>query len=411
MRREVVVGCTLVVGVSLGGTEAQAAAVRPLERAASAVRTVEYRGLRMVVPHGWPVYRLDDEPWRCVRFDRHAIYLGRPREQSWCPARVVGRTDALYVEPMDVLSNQRRVVRAGRLARYTVPRSAGHEVRLPLPEAGVAVTGSYGSDPAGLQSVIRTARLSAAPPSAERRVPPGRVGAAWKAPRRRWAAGKGFDTCAAPSLGAMWAWRRTYSIANIYIGGAARACAQPNLTRDWIRSVRRMGYRLIPTYVGLQAPCNHQYENRFTYDNAAAEGRRAADDAVARARALGIGRKKPIYFDIESYDSRKSRCREAVLRFMHHWTVRMKKHRYVSGVYSSAGSGIRDLGWATGMDKPKAIWFGHWDGKPKLYGSPYLPDWWWHPHRRIKQYRGGHWETHGGISLNVDSNIVDSRVY
>lgn len=396
-------GAAAVLAVVPGGPAGGSAAAR----ATPATTMITYRGLRIAVPAVWPVHRLDARPDTCVRFDRHAVYLGRPGPQPMCPARVVGRTEALHVEPLSAPANARQVVRSDRLAGYTVGQSTGMQVTLSLPEAGVRITGSYGADRNALQSTLRSARLSAGPGAVQaeesRMQKVQRVG-------KSWTTGKGFDTCTAPSLWAMQAWRRTYGVANIYIGGAARGCAQPNLTRSWVSSVRRMGYRLIPTYVGLQAPCT-AYTSRFTTKNARAEGYRAANDAVARARALGIPSKKPIYFDIEAYDSRQAWCRQAVLAFLHSWSARLVALRYVSGVYSSAGSGIRDLGWATGITKPKAIWFGHWDGKAQLYGGPYLKDWWWHPHRRIKQYRGGHNEKHGGVTINVDSNIVDGRVY
>ena len=67
-----------------------------------------------------------------------------------------------------------------------------------------------------------------------------------------------------------------------------------------MRGVRRLGYRLIPTYVGLQAPCTRM-RSRFKAAAAGAEGARAASDAVYRARRLGIPKRKPIYFDMEAY--------------------------------------------------------------------------------------------------------------
>ena len=143
----------------------------------------------------------------------------------------------------------------------------------------------------------------------------------------------------------------------------------------------------------------------------ATEGRLSAYDAVRRAKALGIRRRAPIYFDMEAYDSRKAKCREAVLRFLHEWSRGLQRRHYRSGVYSSVASGIVDLGLAKGVTKPMAIWFAHWNRRAKVYGDPYIPDSWWHPHRRIKQYRGGHREKHGGVTINIDSNIVDGLVH
>ncbi|WP_433326096.1 glycoside hydrolase domain-containing protein [Spirillospora sp. CA-294931] len=374
--------------------------------------TTAYRGVRIAVPPGWDVHRLDRDPSRCVRLDRDAIYLGRPADQQDCPARLVGGADVVHVEPLDRGRGARRAaVRPDRLASYTVPANDARGVELALPEAGVKITATYGTDPAALQSVIRSARLSGSWTPEPTRAAPAPSNARTTAERpKRWAVGRGFDTCAAPSLNTMAAWRRSYGISNIYIGGAARGCAQYNLSARWVRAVRAMKYRLIPTYVGLQAPCT-RYRSRFTPANAAREGSRAAADAVYRARRLGIPRRMPIYFDIEGYDSGKAWCRNAVMTFLHSYSRRMTALKYTPAVYSSVASGIRDLGRATGITKPRAIWFAHWDGSVRMYGNPYLLDHWWHPHRRIKQYRGGHKEKHGGITLNIDSNYVDGRVY
>ncbi|MFG1999667.1 DUF1906 domain-containing protein [Spirillospora sp. NPDC048911] len=452
MRHAVVLGGLLgVAGLAPLVTGLEPAAARSPAVPAAALtgaHLAQYRGVRVPVPAGWEVHRLDLDPTRCVRHDRPALYLGRQGSQPDCPARLIGGAETLHIEPLDgaPVSAQRRreAVRATKLARFTVPDDADHEVRIVLPEVGAAITGVYGADTSLLQDVIRSIRLTAdralqlpfgigrdepargepagtttknppARPARPARSEPARgvrTDPTFTARGRGWVTGKGFDTCTAPSVRTMAAWRRSYGVTNIYIGGASRGCSQPNLTRYWVRTVRRMGYRLIPTYVGLQAPCNEDtFRAHFKAKAAARQGRLAAADAVARARALGIPRRRPIYFDMEAYPSGKTKCRQAVLTFLNSWSHGLAARRYISGVYSSAGSAVRDLGQATGITKPKAIWFAHWDGKPTAYGSPYLLDHWWHPHRRIKQYRGSHKEKHGGVKLNIDSNHVDGRVY
>lgn len=369
---------------------------------------IEYGGLRLPVPAGWEVHHLDREPGRCVRFDRNAIYLGLPVVEPLCPTRLVGRTEALHITPLAgaVPAGERRASGRKRLVHLVVPETVTKESEVLLPEAGVKITTSYGRRRLLLEETLRAGSIA-----------PGRVNTPLKPlrstkipARRAWTTGPGFDTCAAPTLKTMAAWRRSYAVANIYIGGAARACAQYNLSKTWVRSVRRLGYRLIPTYVGLQAPCTRM-RSRFKAKAAGREGARAASDAVYRARMLGIPKKKPIYFDMEAYPRSNVKCKAAVLTFLHSWTRRLHALHYKSGIYSSAGSGIRDVGEATGIAKPNAIWFGQWDGKAKTMGSRHFPDRWWAGHRRIKQYRGGHTEKHGGIALNVDSNIVDGLVY
>ncbi|MEO3783194.1 glycoside hydrolase domain-containing protein [Actinocorallia sp. B10E7] len=226
-----------------------------------------------------------------------------------------------------------------------------------------------------------------------------------------WASGHGFDTCAAPPLSTMRAWRQAYSVANIYIGGAARSCEQPHLTPEWVRAVRRIGYRLIPTYVGPQAPCT-RFRHRFAADRAFERGADEAVRAVLQAQRLGIPEGQPIYYDMEAYKSRDRSCRDAVLAFLDAWSTTLDELGYLSGVYSSAASGIRDLARAEGITRPHAIWYARWDGEPEPYGDDrYVPDDLWYDHQRIKQYRGGHFEEHGGVRMKVDSNFVDGPVY
>src|SRR5689334_14601165 len=58
-------------------------------------QTVSYRGYDVQVPASWPVHRLAADPTTCVRFDRHAVYVGRPAADQSCPAHVVGRAGAV----------------------------------------------------------------------------------------------------------------------------------------------------------------------------------------------------------------------------------------------------------------------------------------------------------------------------
>ncbi|WP_433238475.1 glycoside hydrolase domain-containing protein [Actinomadura nitritigenes] len=410
-------------------------------------RSVGYRGVRVPVPAGWAVVRLDEDPSACVRYDRHAVYLGRPGPQPDCPARVVGRTESVHVQPLDDVAASRTVVHADKLGSFTVKPSVGHETSLALPEAGMGITGVYGTDPAALQRILRGTRVTAKPhghgtppaqpqpqpqPHAQQQppahaqpqqpqeppkpaAPPSGPAARRSAPadppdRLDYASGKGFDTCTAPSLSTMKAWRSSFDVTNIYIGGAARGCEQPNLTAAWVKKVRKMGYRILPTYVGLQPPCGTRPQ-KFTTRNAASQGKKTAADAVAKAKALGIPADKPIYLDLEAYKSKNATCKAAVLRFVNAWIEKVRQKHYKPCLYGSASSGVRDVGAAEGIAKPVGIWFANWDGKARVYGDRFLPDDWWPPHRRIKQYRGAHKERHGGVTLNIDSSIADGRAY
>ena len=85
--------------------------MRRRHRDARLVKTVRYRAYVLRVPATWPVFRLASDPSACVRFDRHAVYLGRPSAEQRCPAHAVGRTEAILVEPLTAIA-----ARSGRAA-------------------------------------------------------------------------------------------------------------------------------------------------------------------------------------------------------------------------------------------------------------------------------------------------------
>src|SRR6266545_4532256 len=102
--------------------------------------------------------------------------------------------------------------------------------------------------------------------------------------------GLAFDTCTAPTLASIQAWGASpYRALGIYISGANRSCAQPQLTASWVTEVSKLKWRLIPIYKGLQPPCGGKpTDTKITPTGAAAEGTAAADEAVTAATALGI---------------------------------------------------------------------------------------------------------------------------
>ena len=61
-------------------------------------KVVRFAGYTIRVPASWPVYRLDRDPSRCVRYDRHAVYLGQPGANQQCPAHLVGRTATISIQ-------------------------------------------------------------------------------------------------------------------------------------------------------------------------------------------------------------------------------------------------------------------------------------------------------------------------
>jgi Domain of unknown function (DUF1906) len=226
---------------------------------------------------------------------------------------------------------------------------------------------------------------------------------------------EGIDTCRTPSASAMRAWRKRASVMAVYIGGADRACGNGNLSASWVSQVRAEGWHLIPTYVGLQASCE-AFGGRIDPRRASSEGRAAADDAITQAGELRIGRGAPLYYDMEEYSTQNSACRTGVLTFLDTWTRELHARGYLSGVYTSARPGGHDIANAGSvgghsMAKPDSIWIGFWDGRDNLSAAPYVPGSAWSGRRRIKQYRGSHWETVGKARLNVDSDRVYGPVY
>ncbi len=311
----------------------------------ASAETVRFQGQEVAVPAGWPVYRLAERPRMCVRLDRRAVYLGTPGASQRCPSDAIGRRRAILIDP-----------------------GTGKRPRARASAVTTTVTGS--DEYTGL----------------------------------------GFDACTAPSSRTMDVWGKSspYGAIGVYIGGINRACSQPNLTAAWVSEQVAEGWHLIPTYVGLQSPtgvCGTCAELSTT--TATAQGIAAAQDAVADAQSVGMGPGSPIYFDMEAY-TRTSSATRATLTFLEAWTAELHELGYSSGVYSSSASGIADLARQVGTDYllPDDLWFANWNGGVNAL-DPYVPSTAWRTHQRIHQYRGGHDETWGGTTINIDNNYVE----
>jgi hypothetical protein len=390
VRRLVRLICALVAVAAPAGASAAAHAA-----------TVRYLGVTVHVPAGWPVFHLDRDTETCVRFNRHAVYLGTPGRVEACGAGQIGRSEAILVEPRDAAAGP-----------------AGPAAPVQLNSGRARVLASWNREPG---TVARALRLSARALRAAERRAARRPVAAHALVRRALAtavgapgaayAGAGFDACSAPSLTTMRAWTASpYRAVGIYLGGANSACAQRNLTASWVTQVAALGWHLVPTYVGLQAPgnacgCSAISTNTTT---AASQGAAAAADAVAEAQALGLGAGNPIYFDMEGY-ARTARATAAATTFLAAWTQKLHALGYLSGVYSSTGSGIADLvaRAGTGYAEPDAVWFALWDGSAAVASSA-LPAADWSGAHRIHQYRGGFNASYGGVTLNIDADYLDA---
>jgi Domain of unknown function (DUF1906) len=421
--------------VLAGVAPASAAASRPSARTNSATRLVTYHGYQIRVPSSWPVYNLASDPTRCVLFNRHAVYLGTPGANQRCPARAYGRTEAVLVQPAspDTELPPGTVMLSGRTAALpsALPAVAArataqdHAFQVAAPGPGVLVTGTYGRDRALISSILNAARMTAATRSAGTSSRSGNPRASSSVASTNRAAstqgdlvgqqgsGLGFDACTAPSATTMTDWLASpYRVIGTYLGGDNWACSYGNFNAAWVSQVAAEGWQFIPIWVGPQAPCSTiSGATLIDPSDAAAEGQAQAASAVTTAEGFGYGTSTPIYFDMEGYDSSNTSCAQAVLTFLGGWTQGLHAAGYKSGVYSSADSGISDLASEYGSSSytsPDDVWFADWTGDPVLT-DPVLPagDW---SGQRLHQYYGGHNETWGGATVNIDNNVIDGTV-
>jgi hypothetical protein len=239
--------------------------------------------------------------------------------------------------------------------------------------------------------------------------------------------GFGFDQCVAPTQSAMNTWLRQspFLAVGIYISGDSRGCrTQPNLDRAWVSTQLRKGWRLLPITLGPQASCSPHFPRygddktinprpgpRNRYPRARKQGVAEAEKTARDAAAYGISKRSTLWYDLEAFDLSNTHCRESALRFTSAWTRRIKELGFTSGFYSSASSGIKMLDDARvqrpgRFHLPERIWIARWDGVPNTSTS-YIGEDGWRPGGRMKQYRGGHDETWGGVRINIDSNFID----
>ena len=198
-----------------------------------------------------------------------------------------------------------------------------------------------------------------------------------------------------------WLRRSPYRAIGIYIGGADRACAQPNLSRAWVRAEAGAGWHFIPMYAGPQAAFGELHAP-------ARQGAATARDAVAQARRLGFGRQTPIYYDMEAFPPR---TRKTALRFLSVWTAELHRLGYSSGVYSSSGSGIAYLSrryHRRGFATPNVIYDALWNGRANTRDRNLRAGQW--RHERIHQFRGNVAQKFGGRWINIDRNFLDVRL-
>src|SRR3569833_296380 len=221
---------------------------------------------------------------------------------------------------------------------------------------------------------------------------------------------KGFDQCAAGTVSQMQAWwtNTPWSFANIYLGGSNRGCSQPHLISTWINSIRAQGWDLVPTWVGPQAPgssCTSCGKMRSNTATAKQQGIDEANAATNAANALGLAPPTIIYYDLERYDPTSN---AAAAAFVEGWVTGLHQLGNRAGVFGAGINAAAD--WARVANPPDAVWIASWNGNTSVFGLSGLADTLWSNHQRIHQFQGGHNETWGGVTFNIDSDSSDGPV-
>ncbi len=235
--------------------------------------------------------------------------------------------------------------------------------------------------------------------------------------------GHGFDMCELASEEdlRLWMQESPYRAVNLYIGGALRACANTSLDALRLELLSAQGWTFIPTWVGPQAPCT-SYRERFDSDPAVAfsQGRAEADKALQTAQQLGLtdsdGSGTVLYYDLEAYDGENAVCVVASRAFIAGWTQRIHESSSYAGLYALACN-PPIARYADLTSPPDAVWFAAWnrtsfDPAMTVWNiSPAcLPPTLWADQQRIRQYTGSHDESWGGVTFEIDSNVLDGIV-
>jgi hypothetical protein len=232
--------------------------------------------------------------------------------------------------------------------------------------------------------------------------------------------GQGFDTCEIPSRGQLEQWivDSPYRAVNLYFGGIGRACSNLPLTASFLSELSGIGWKFIPTWVGLQAPCYPTARLRMSLDpttaraQGASEANAAADVAATLELARPDGSGAILYADIEYYDTTNAACHQAVKAFVTGWSEQLHTRGSLAGVYAT-GSPLSTF--TTLSHVPDAIWPANWvlssySPSATVWNVYRLSNDLWSNHQRIRQYTGGHLETWGGVSINIDCNVIDGIV-
>ena len=439
------------------------------------MKTVVYGGYEFQVPANWPVYRLDEHPQTCVRYDVHAVYLGKPGPDMRCAAGLVGRTQTVSFIPGPGTAAgaaggpatrprrrrpaapscsgcrrstarsrrtpsstscrsrsarrpaRRSLARTGRTRQSSSrcstpcawPRPARRRPRSPRrcrrsqrgpgagprcrPSARPRTRSARPPRPRGARRHLRPAAEIVQPSPSPSKPQPKPSAPAEAVPPKPTAPPQpkppqpkpkpshpvsGFDTCTAPSLPAMRAWRSDYAAVGVYIGGVNAACAGGNLSASWVRTVAGMGWgtaadlrRAAGAVLGRQRGTDQARQRR----RARQGGRRGRGQRRAGLRPCRRLADLLRHGGLQGRHELHGRGPEVPRRLGPPGGGR----GYVTGVYSSQDSGIVDMQAAAvskmpGFTPPDAVWIALWDNVSSLSDGNLT----WPLTERNKQYAG-----------------------
>lgn len=233
--------------------------------------------------------------------------------------------------------------------------------------------------------------------------------------------GQGFDACEIPTLSELQAWFNgsPYQAVNLYIGGISRYCDNDALTADYLQQMFNQGWRFIPTWVGPQAPCT-KFKYPFSWDPEEAYDQGVDNANQARARLLELGLTNPdgsgsvVYDDME-YFTYSEECSASARAYVQGWTTRLQELGIISGLYATSRSLDQNQIYNL-QPPPYAAWIAEWYRDPgyrpdvTVWDVDWLDDIYWVNHQRILQYSGSHNETWGGVTIDIDNNVLDGLV-
>jgi len=236
--------------------------------------------------------------------------------------------------------------------------------------------------------------------------------------------GHGFDSCQLPTAAQLQTWMSNspYRVWNLYIGGSALAsCGK--LTATFVAQLAKQGWMFIPTWVGPQSACwgGPTQTPRIDNDPAIAtnQGIAEADAAIEVASGLGLTTATKsgaiMYYDLEAYNTRDTGCRAAAKAFISGWSGRLRARGNLAGVYGgTSASAVSDFVGIANV--PDALWAAEWISPAQyrpdasVWNLRFLSNSLWTDHQRLHQYAGGHLETWGGVTINIDCDVMDGIV-